>query len=151
MSIFINKNYRNHLQDFFIRKNDNMSKILDDLKYTKQHEWLKIENDIAIIGITDYAQHSLGDIVFLELKNIGEKVEAGKSVGTVESVKAAEDIYSPVSGTIVERNEDVIKKPELLNKDSYENWLLKIKDYNQDDLLNLMNASEYKQYLETLE
>lgn len=128
-----------------------MSKILDDLKYTKQHEWLKIENDIAIIGITDYAQHSLGDIVFLELKNVGEKVEAGKSVGTVESVKAAEDIYSPVSGTIIERNEDVIKKPELLNKDSYENWLLKIKDFNQDDLLNLMNASEYKQYLDTLE
>lgn len=128
-----------------------MSKILDELKYTKQHEWVKIENNIAIIGITDYAQHSLGDIVFLELKNVGEKVEAGKSVGTIESVKAAEEIYSPVSGTIIEKNEDVIKKPELLNKDSYENWLLKIKDFNQNDLTGLMSASEYKNYLETLE
>ncbi|MFN3603959.1 MAG: glycine cleavage system protein GcvH [Leptonema sp. (in: bacteria)] len=128
-----------------------MSRILEGLKYTKQHEWLKIENQIAIVGITDFAQHSLGDIVFLDLKNVGEKITAEESIGTIESVKAAEDIYSPVSGIILERNENVLKSPELLNKDPYENWILKIKDYDEKEISKLMDATQYKEYLQSLE
>ncbi len=128
-----------------------MSIVKDELKYTKQHEWVKIENDIVIIGITDYAQHSLGDIVYLETKEIGEKLEAGESCGTIESVKAAEDIYSPISGIIIEKNEEVIKSPEIINKDPYGSWILKLKNVNFDDLQNLMSPEEYKNYLKTLE
>ncbi|GIX41335.1 MAG: glycine cleavage system H protein [Leptospiraceae bacterium] len=128
-----------------------MSLVLEDLKYSKQHEWVKIEGDIAIIGITDFAQHSLGDIVYLETKDIGEKVEAGESCGTIESVKAAEDIYSPVSGTITEKNEEVINSPEKINQDPYGSWIIKLKEINKEDLNQLMSAEEYKKYIETLE
>lgn len=128
-----------------------MSLVLEDLKYSKQHEWVKIEGDIAIIGITDFAQHSLGDIVYLETKDIGEKVEAGESCGTIESVKAAEDIYSPVSGTITEKNEEVINSPEKINQDPYGSWIIKLEEINKEDLNQLMSAEEYKKYLGTLE
>ena len=128
-----------------------MSRVLEDLKYTKQHEWLKIDHHVAIIGITDFAQHSLGDIVYLELKDSGTSVKAGDSIGTIESVKAAEDIYSPVSGIIIEKNESILQSPELINKDPYENWLVKIKDFNESDLQHLLNSNEYQKYLESLE
>lgn len=128
-----------------------MSKILDSLKYTKQHEWIKIENNIAFIGITDFAQHSLGDIVYLDLKDTGTSIQAGESVGIIESVKAAEDIYAPVSGTILEKNKDVLESPELINKDPYANWLLKMKDFDETELNQLMDSYEYKKYLESLE
>lgn len=128
-----------------------MSLVKEELKYTKQHEWVKIEGETAIIGITDYAQHSLGDIVFLEVKDIGESIEAGESCGTIESVKAAEDIYSPISGTIAEKNNDVISSPEKINQNPYESWILKLKNYNAGDLEKLMSAKEYKQYVESLE
>lgn len=128
-----------------------MSKILDSLKYTKQHEWVKIENNIAFIGITDFAQHSLGDIVYLDLKDTGTSIQAGESVGIIESVKAAEDIYAPVSGTILEKNKDVLQSPELINKDPYANWLLKMKDFDETELNQLMDSYEYKKYLESLE
>jgi glycine cleavage system H protein len=128
-----------------------MSKVLDGLKYTKQHEWIKIEGDIAIVGITDFAQHSLGDIVYLETKDIGEKVEMGESIGTIESVKAAEDIYSPIGGTIAEKNEELISSPEKINKDPYGSWIIKLKNFNIEDLNQLMTSEEYKQYIDSLE
>lgn len=128
-----------------------MSLVKEELKYTKQHEWVKIEGDTAIIGITDYAQHSLGDIVFLEVKDIGESIQAGESCGTIESVKAAEDIYSPISGTIAEKNDEVISSPEKINQNPYESWILKLKNYNTGDLEKLMSSEEYKKYVESLE
>jgi len=128
-----------------------MSKVLDGLKYTKQHEWIKIDGDIAIVGITDFAQHSLGDIVYLETKDVGEKVEMGESIGTIESVKAAEDIYSPIGGTIAEKNEELISSPEKINKDPYGSWIIKLKNFNIEDLNQLMSSGEYKQYIDSLE
>jgi glycine cleavage system H protein len=128
-----------------------MSKVLDGLKYTKQHEWIKIDGDIAIVGITDFAQHSLGDIVYLETKDVGEKVEMGESIGTIESVKAAEDIYSPIGGTIAEKNEELISSPEKINKDPYGSWIIKLKNFNIEDLNQLMSSEEYKQYIDSLE
>lgn len=128
-----------------------MSKVLDGLKYTKQHEWIKIDGDIAIVGITDFAQHSLGDIVYLETKDVGEKVEMGESIGTIESVKAAEDIYSPIGGNIAEKNEELISSPEKINKDPYGSWIIKLKNFNIEDLNQLMSSEEYKQYIDSLE
>lgn len=128
-----------------------MSQILEDLKYTKSHEWIKIDGGLAIIGITDFAQHSLGDVVYLDIKNVDEKVEAGESLGTIESVKAAEDIYAPISGVIVEKNEEVIQSPEKINHDPYGSWILKIKDFNKEDLNRLLSAKEYKEYVDSLE
>jgi len=128
-----------------------MSQILEDLKYTKSHEWIKIDGGLAIIGITDFAQHSLGDVVYLDIKNVDEKVEAGESLGTIESVKAAEDIYAPISGVIAEKNEEVIQSPEKINHEPYGSWILKIKDFNKEDLNRLLSAKEYKEYVDSLE
>lgn len=128
-----------------------MSKIPENLKYTKQHEWVFLDGEYAIIGITDFAQNSLGDIVFLDLKNVGESVKAGESCGTIESVKAAEELYSPLTGTIAERNEEVIRSPEKINQDPYGNWIIKIKDFDAREFENLLSASEYQEYLSSLE
>lgn len=121
-----------------------MSKILKELKYAKSHEWVKVEGDIATIGITDYAQHSLGSIVYVEGGEVGDTVEQFGEFGAVESVKAASDILSPVSGEIVEVNEDVIDNPELLNEDAYENWIIKVKVSDLDELDNLLDADSYE-------
>ena len=104
-----------------------MSKVPEDLKYTKTHEWVKLTGNIAEIGITDYAQHQLTDIVFVDFPKIGDKKKAGEVLLTVESVKSAEDVYSPVEGEIVEINKAVQDKPEILNTDSYANWMVKMK------------------------
>ncbi|MCS7206071.1 MAG: glycine cleavage system protein GcvH [Leptospiraceae bacterium] len=128
-----------------------MSNIPQNLKYSKQHEWILVDGQYALLGITDFAQKSLGDIVFLELLNVGDKVQAGESCGTIESVKAAEELYSPVSGTIAERNEEVLKSPEKINQDPYKNWILKIKDFDPNEVEGLLSASEYQKYLESLE
>lgn len=102
--------------------------IPEGLKYTKDHEWLKIEGDIVTVGITDFAQNSLGDIVYVELPEVGDSVEAGDSVGNIESVKAVAELYCPVTGEIVEINGDLEEQPELTNSAPYENgWVLKIK------------------------
>ncbi|EIJ41265.1 glycine cleavage system H protein [Beggiatoa alba B18LD] len=122
-----------------------MSEILDDLKYAESHEWVRVENDIAIIGITDHAQKLLGDLVFIELPEIGQPVEAGDECAVVESVKAASDVYSPVGGEVIAVNASLVDEPELVNKSPYyDGWLFKVRlsdgDTGLDDLLN---AEEY--------
>lgn len=128
-----------------------MSEIRNDRKYSKEHEWVLIQGDLAIVGISDYAQNSLGDIVFLETRPIGEKLDSKQSFGTVESVKAAEDLYAPIGGEIAEINQDLIKKPEEINSKPYDSWIIKIKSFNKSDYDNLMDFSAYQEFIKTLE
>lgn len=122
--------------------------IPNDRLFTKEHEWVKIEGDLAIIGISDHAQHSLGDVVYIELPKIGSLIEAGKAIGVVESVKAVSDIYAPITGVITAFNDDVIERPELINQDPYEmGWLLKV-TITKDNRENLLDAHNYKHLLE---
>jgi glycine cleavage system H protein len=123
-----------------------------DRKYTKTHEWVLIENDRATIGITDHAQDSLGDITFIDLPKSGVKVKKGTECGVIESVKAASDIYSPVSGTVVEINEALEKTPEDINTDPYgKGWIFKLKNISQNEIAELMDAAAYDLFLETEE
>ena len=119
---------------------------MNEKKYSKDHEWLELNDDIATVGITNYAQESLGDIVFIELPEIGRLVKAGDQIGVVESVKAASDLFSPVSGEIIEVNNELQNSPQLLNTDSENTgWYMKIKIDNADELTNLMNFNQYKE------
>lgn len=119
--------------------------IPESLKYTKDHEWIKIEGDIAIVGITDFAQQELGDIVFVEIETEGEEVEQGEVFGTVEAVKTVSDLLMPLSGTVKEMNEDLEESPEMLNEDPYEKgWMIKINLSDADQANNLLSADEYK-------
>lgn len=122
-------------------------KILEGLYYTEDHEWLMVEEEIGTIGITDYAQHALGDIVFVELPEEGDEFEMKEAFGAIESVKAASDSYMPVGGTVVEINEDLEDEPELLNTDCYENWMVKIRITDLTELNELMNANEYEEFI----
>lgn len=122
-----------------------MSKVLADLKYTKEHEWVKIEGNIATIGITDHAQEALGDVVFVDLPPVGTEISSGESFGTVESVKAVSDIYAPVSGKVVEINQVVIDAPEKINADAYEAWLVKVEI--SEEPADLLTAAEYEELL----
>lgn len=121
-------------------------KIVSGLYYTKDHEWVKVEGNTAYVGITDFAQHALGAIVYVELPEVDEEVEGEESFGTIESVKAASDMLMPVTGTILEVNEDLENDPSLVNSDPYENWIMKISIANQADLDELMNAEEYEAF-----
>ncbi len=124
-------------------------KINENLLYTKEHEWAKIEGDIAIVGITDYAQEQLGDIVYVELPEIGKKVKKMEAVATLEAVKTAADAYSPFSGEIIEVNSVLKERPELINQDPYgSGWLFKIRLDNPEEKTDLMNADEYSKFLE---
>ena len=116
-----------------------------DYKYTKEHEWVKIEGDTGTIGITDYAQNSLGDIVFVELPKVGAALEKGKTFGTVESVKAVSDIYAPVSGTVTAINEELTKSPEKINSDAHGSWIVKVKLNGAPD--GLMSAADYEKFI----
>jgi glycine cleavage system H protein len=116
-------------------------------RYTKQHEWVDVTGDVATIGITDYAQHELGDVVFAELPKVGAKVEAGKSFGTVESVKAVSEIYSPVSGEVAEINSELQDTPEKINSDPHGAWLIKVRLANAGELKDLMEAATYEAFL----
>ncbi len=119
--------------------------VLDNLKYTEDHEWLKIEGDIAIIGITDYAQSQLGDVVFVEVNTIGETLVKGDSLGTIEAVKTVSDVYMPVSGEVLEFNEQIEQTPDIINKDPYDGgWIAKIKMNNPEEVNNLLDAAAYK-------
>ena len=119
---------------------------MSEIKYSKDHEWILNKNDIATVGITNYAQESLGDIVFIELPKIGRSVKFGDQVGVVESVKAASDLFSPVSGKIIEVNNELQNSPQLLNTDPENTgWYMKIKIDNTDELTNLMNFNQYKE------
>ena len=122
-----------------------MSVFPEQLKYTVDHEWVLLEKDhIALIGITEYAQESLGDITFIELPEVGDSFEKGDSFGVVESVKAASDLYCPVDGEVAEINPNLESAPELVNTDPYQSgWIIKILVYNREQLNNLMNACDY--------
>jgi len=120
-----------------------MSEVRKDLKYLDTHEWVKLDGNIATIGISDYAQHSLGDIVYLELNQVGDKVSYKKSFAAIESVKAASDINSPVTGIVVEVNESLMDTPELINEDAYSAWLIKVEITDESSLSGLLNAEEY--------
>ncbi len=117
-----------------------------ELKYTKDDEWLKIEGDTGVIGITDYAQNALGDIVFVELPKVGTEVAAGKSFGTVESVKAVSELYAPATGTVSAINEDLTTTPEKVNQDPYGAWMIKIKLKDKSDAGKLMSSADYEKY-----
>jgi len=122
-----------------------MVEVREGLKYTENEEWVKIEGDIAVIGITDEAQEELSDIVALEPKKVGEVVKKGETVATVEAVKAASDVYAPLSGEIIEINENAVLSPELLNQSPYdEGWILKLRIENTDEISSLMDAQEYR-------
>ena len=125
-----------------------MSKIVEGLYYTNTHEWVKVEKEFAFIGITDYAQESLGEIVFVELPEEEDQVEAGEEFSAIESVKAASDVLSPVTGIIVLINDDLEDSPELINEDPYENWIVKVELEDKTELNKLLNAEEYKEICE---
>ena len=118
--------------------------VIDGLKYSKDHEWLKVGGNKAYVGITDYAQHALGSIVFIELPSAGEKLNAGDVLGVVESVKAASDIYSPVSGVILEVNEELACSPEKINAAPYESWMALIELTDVNELVELMDTEAYR-------
>lgn len=119
-----------------------------DDRYTKEHEWIKVTGDIGTVGITDYAQHELGDVVFVELPKVGAKFAANQPFGTVESVKAVSEIYSPVSGEVVETNKTLANAPETINKDPHgAAWLIKLKLAKPAELAGLMDAAAYQAYI----
>ena len=121
---------------------------MSEKKYSKEHEWISLENEIATVGITNHAQDSLGDIVFIELPEIGKIVKAGDQVGVVESVKAASELYSPVSGIIIEINNELQNTPQLVNTDPEDTgWYMKIKLENTNELTKLMNFDQYKEII----
>lgn len=116
-----------------------------ELKYTKEHEWIRVEGEEAVIGITDYAQSQLGDIVFVECETVGDALEAGETFGTIEAVKTVSDLYLPVAGEVLEFNEELEGEPELVNKDPYgKGWIVKIKISDETELDGLLNADAYK-------
>lgn len=121
-----------------------MSTVLDGLYYSESHEWLKVEGEFGYIGITDYAQHQLGSVVYVDLPEVDDELNQGEEFGAVESVKAASDLLSPISGTVVEINEALEDKPELLNEDAFNNWICKVTISAPEELKNLMNAEAYK-------
>jgi glycine cleavage system H protein len=126
-------------------------KILDELYYTKEHIWVKIENDVATIGITDYAQSQLGDIVFIELPEVEREVESGEVIATAESIKAVSEIYSPLTGKIISINEDLANEPSLLNSDPYgDGWICDIQIKDLTEIEDLMTADDYRAYLEAI-
>jgi glycine cleavage system H protein len=126
-------------------------KILDNLKYTHDHEWIKIEGNEAYIGVTDFAQSQLGDIVFVEVETVGETLDKGESFGSIEAVKTVEDMYMPVSGEILEFNDDLTTSPDLINKDPFEKgWVIKVKISNPSEINDLLDAAAYQALVDSL-
>jgi glycine cleavage system H protein len=125
-----------------------MSNILENLRYSKDHEWVLVEGDVATVGITDYAQESLGDVVYVELPKAGDTFAAHEAIGSVESVKAVSEIFTPVGGDIVESNDSVNDTPENVNSDCYgEGWMIKIKMNNPGEVDAMLNSAEYEEFL----
>ena len=125
-----------------------MANVPENLRYSKDHEWVLVEGDTATIGITDYAQQSLGDVVYVDLPNVGSSYSAHDSIGSVESVKAVSDIFTPVSGEVIEINESLNDTPEAVNNDSYQTaWMAKIRLSNPAEIDELMDAAQYQEYL----
>ena len=121
-----------------------MAKVIEGLYYSESHEYVKVEGEYGYIGITDYAQHELGNVVYVDMPDVDDEVSAGEEFGAVESVKAASDLNSPVCGTVVEVNSALEDEPELLNSDAFGNWIIKVRIENPDELQSLMSASEYE-------
>ena len=125
-----------------------MAKLIEGLKYSESHEWVKVEGEIALIGITDYAQHALGNITYVDMPSEDDEVSAGEEFGAVESTKIASDLFSPVSGVVTEVNSALEDAPELINEDAYANWIVKIKLSDPSELDKLMGAEAYKKVTE---
>lgn len=123
-----------------------MAKVIEGLYYSESHEYVKIEGNFAYVGITDYAQNALGNVVYVDLPEVDDEVEADEDFGAVESVKAASDLISPVTGTVVEVNEALEDKPELLNENPFENWIIKVKLSDTAEIDNLMDAQSYEDF-----
>lgn len=128
-----------------------MAKTIEGLFYSESHEWVKVDGETAIIGISDHAQQAMGNIVYVDMPEEEDEVTANEDFGAVESVKAASDLISPVSGVVVEVNEALADAPELLNKDAYENWIIKVKMDDPEELKNLMDAATYEKFCENEE
>lgn len=128
-----------------------MAKTIEGLFYSESHEWVKVDGETAIIGISDHAQQAMGNIVYVDMPEEENEVTANEDFGAVESVKAASDLISPVSGVVVEVNEALADAPELLNKDAYENWIIKVKMDDPEELKNLMDAAAYEKFCENEE
>lgn len=128
-----------------------MAKTIEGLFYSESHEWVKVDGETAIIGISDHAQQAMGNIVYVDMPEEEDEVTANEDFGAVESVKAASDLISPVSGVVVEVNEALVDAPELLNKDAYENWIIKVKMDDPEELKNLMDAAAYEKFCENEE
>ncbi len=120
-----------------------------NLKYTKEHEWALVEGDTVTVGITDFAQSALGDIVFLEVPEVGSELKNGSTFGVVESIKSVSDLYAPVSGEVIARNTDLEGSPERINQDAYGSWLIKVKVKDKNDLANLLTAEQYQEFCNT--
>lgn len=123
-----------------------MAKVIEGLYYSESHEYVRVEGNIGYVGITDYAQHALGNVVYVDMPEVDDEVTAGEEFGAVESVKAASDLNSPVSGTVVEINEELDEKPELLNQDAFGNWIIKVEMTDPSELDALMDAAAYGEF-----
>ena len=121
-----------------------MAKTVEGLYYSESHEWVKVDGNVAIVGITDFAQHAMGDLSYVDMPDVDDELEKGEEFGAVESVKAASDLYSPVTGTVVEINEELEDAPELLNKDAFANWIMKVEMNDPSELESLMDAAAYE-------
>ncbi len=122
--------------------------IPEELKYTKDHEWTRIEDDVATVGITDFAQSELGDIVFVELPGVGDETQLGESFGTIEAVKAVSDLFAPLSGEVVEVNDNLADEPEIINKDPYgDGWIIKIKLSDKSEVDKLLDKTKYEELI----
>ena len=125
-----------------------MAKVIEGLYYSESHEYVRVEGNFGFIGITDYAQNALGNVVYVDMPDVDDEVEAGEEFGAVESVKAASDLYSPVTGKVVEVNEALDDQPELINQDAFENWIIKVELSDKAELDNLMSAADYAAFCE---
>lgn len=123
-----------------------MSKIVEGLFYSEDHDWVKVEGDVAVVGISDHAQHQLGEIVYVELPEVDDELSAGDTYGVIESVKAASDSHSPVSGKVVEINEELEDNPGAINEDPYANWVIKVELSDKSEVESLMDSSKYEAF-----
>ena len=124
-----------------------MSKILEGLKYSESHEWVKVEGNVALVGVSDYAQKEMGDITYVDMPEVDDEVNAGEEFGALESVKASSDLISPVSGTVVAVNEELEDAPEKVNEDAFANWIIKVEMSDASELDALMDAAAYKDFI----
>lgn len=125
-----------------------MSKVIDGLFYSESHEWVKVDGEIATVGVTDFAQKEMGDITYVDMPDVDDEVVKGEEFGALESVKASSDLYSPVSGTVTEKNEALDDSPELVNEDAFANWIIKVKMSDPSEIEDLMDAAAYSEHTE---